>query len=158
MVSDAYTHEIVGWFVGPTLETTYTLEALKMACRGLEKDKVNLIHHSDRGTQYASLLYTGYLKKLNIHISMTHSGDPKDNAIAERINGIIKAEFLSHHQFPDIEQVCSRTAQAVEFYNNQRPHRGLDMMTPSQARGKTGVMKKRWKSYKDIYREAVISA
>ncbi|MCD7900674.1 MAG: DDE-type integrase/transposase/recombinase [Bacteroides sp.] len=93
IVRDAYTHEVVGWFVAPTLESIYTLEALKMACERLEEINANLIHHSDRGTQYASLLYTSHLKGLKIQISMTESGDPKDNAIAERINGILKTEF-----------------------------------------------------------------
>lgn len=157
IVTDAYTHEVIGWFVGPTLESIYTLEALKMACKCLEGTTIDLIHHSDRGTQYASLLYTSHLKGLKIQISMTESGDPKDNAIAERINGILKTEFLNHHQFADIEQVRLKVVQAIEFYNNQRPHRSLDMITPVQAKEKTGIIKKRWKSYKDNYREAVIS-
>ncbi len=156
IVTDAYTHEIVGWFVGPTLESIYTLEALKMACTRLEGTDINLIHHSDRGTQYASLLYTSHLKGLNIQISMTQSGDPKDNAVAERINGILKTEFLNHYQFKDITQVRLRVDQAIDFYNNQRPHRSLDMMTPIQVREKTGKIKKRWKSYKDNYREEYV--
>lgn len=153
IVTDAYTHEVVGWFVGPTLESVYTLEALKMACTRLEGTHIKLIHHSDRGTQYASLLYTAYLKGLNIQISMTESGDPKDNAVAERINGILKTEFLNHHHFAGIMQVRNTVMQAVDFYNNQRPHRSLDMMTPVQTRQTTGRIKKRWKSYKDSYRE-----
>lgn len=153
IVTDAYTHEIVGWFVGPTLESTYTLKALKMACIRLKGTDIELIHHSDRGTQYASLLYTSYLKGLKIQISMTQSGDPKDNAIAERINGILKTEFLNHYQFSNMVQVRNRVSQAVDFYNNHRPHRSLDMMTPVQTKQKTGVIKKRWKSYKDNYRE-----
>lgn len=156
IVTDAYTHEIVGWFVGPTLESIYTLEALKMACTRLEGTDINLIHHSDRGTQYASLLYTSHLKGLNIQISMTQSGDPKDNALAERINGILKTEFLNHHSFKDIAQVRLKVKQAIGFYNNQRPHRSLDMMTPVQARERTGLIKKRWKSDKDKYREEYI--
>lgn len=154
LVSDAYTHQILGWRLAPTLEATYTLEALKIALRGLDKKESNLIHHSDRGVQYASLLYTSYLKKWKIKISMTQGGDPKDNAIAERINGILKTEFLNHYHFHNPEQVRQRVEQAVDFYNNRRPHRSLDMLTPLQARECTGVIKKRWKSYKDNYRQA----
>lgn len=152
IVSDAYTHEILGWCVAPTLEATYTMEALRMACQRIDKQQVDLIHHSDRGVQYASMLYTSYLKEWKIKISMTQSGDPKDNAIAERINGIIKSEFLSHYHFENRSQVCQRMEVTVDFYNTRRPHRSLDMMTPVQVRDKTGVVRKRWKSHKDKYR------
>lgn len=156
IVTDTYTHEVVGWFVSSTLEAVYTLEALKMACKPLEGTNINLIHHSDRGCQYASILYTSYLKGLGIQISMTQGGDPKDNAVAERINGILKTEFLNHHRFDGITQVHEKVKRAVDFYNNHRPHRSLDMMTPAQAKEKTGGIKKRWKSYKDSYRKESI--
>ncbi|MFR9529531.1 MAG: DDE-type integrase/transposase/recombinase, partial [Rikenellaceae bacterium] len=82
---DAYSHKIVGWAVGPTLETLYPLEALEMALSGVDKDDCRgLIHHSDRGCQYCSHAYIKELKVHNIKISMTQSGDPLENAIAER--------------------------------------------------------------------------
>lgn len=87
---------------------------------------------------------------------MTQRGNPKDNAIAERINGILKTEFLNHHRFRNMEQAGLSVNRAIDFYNNQRPHRSLDMMTPRQAREKVGRIKKRWKSYKDSYREECI--
>lgn len=158
LVCDAYTHEIIGWFVAPTLEALYTLEALKMACQGLREDKPMLIHHSDRGVQYACMLYTSYLKERNITISMTQSGDPKDNAIAERVNGILKTEFLNHYQYENITQLRRRVEQAIGFYNKQRPHRSLDMMTPVEVREKTGAIKKRWTCYKDAYRVAAVNS
>lgn len=154
LVSDAYTHEILGWCVAPTLEAVYTLKALNMACQKIDKEKVDLIHHSDRGVQYASGQYTSYLKERKIRISMTQTGDPKDNAIAERINGIIKYEFLNHCHFENLSQAAAKMEQIVEFYNTKRPHRSLDMMTPEQVRNKTGIVKKRWKSHKDNYRQA----
>lgn len=157
LITDAYNHEIKGWHIAPSLETEYALEALKMACRGLNEKKENLIHHSDRGCQYASQLYTLYLKEQKIHISMTQSGDPKDNAIAERVNGIIKTEFLNHYQLKDIKHARRQVKEAIEFYNRQRPHRSLDMMTPQQAQEKQGVIRKRWKCYKDSYRQAEVS-
>jgi len=95
LILDAYTEEIVGWSVGPTLETTYPVEALKKALRRVEgQQDVNLIHHSDRGCQYASQEYVSLLKQYGIRISMTERGEPKDNAQAERINNTIKNELL----------------------------------------------------------------
>lgn len=152
LVTDAYTHEIVGWYVGPTLEATYTLEAFKQAANGLKDDQLEgLIHHSDRGVQYACTAYPSELKKRKIQISMTQSGDPKDNAIAERVNGILKGEFLNHHTFEHIDQVRLAVDKAVAFYNYKRPHRSLDMKTPVQARVLTGLVNKKWKSYREEY-------
>ena len=95
LILDAYTEEIIGWSVGPTLDTDYPMEALRMALRRIEgKDEVNLIHHSDRGCQYACREYVGMLRKHGIRVSMTESGDPKDNAQAERINNTMKNELL----------------------------------------------------------------
>ena len=81
LVLDAYTEEIVGWGVGPTLETCYPIEAIKMAMKRIEgRNDIELIHHSDRGCQYASSEYIRRLEGKNIRISMTESGNPKDNA------------------------------------------------------------------------------
>ncbi len=112
-----------------------------------------LIHHSDRGVQYANFGYINELRQKGIRISMTQNGDPKENAIAERVNGILKKEFLNQYSFQTIEQVRQAVQEAVTFYNTKRPHRSLDMLTPEQAYGKTGVIKKRWRSYKDKYRD-----
>ena len=91
LITDSYSHKIVGWAVGPTLETVYPLEALKMALATIDDDTASrLIHHSDRGCQYCSNEYVSELKKRHVNISMTQSGDPLENAIAERANGILK--------------------------------------------------------------------
>lgn len=95
LILDAYTEEIVGWSVCPTLEATYPVEALKMALRRIdEKSGIRLIHHSDRGCQYASSDYVNLLNDGHIRISMTESGDPKDNAQAERVNNTVKTNSL----------------------------------------------------------------
>ncbi len=152
LVTDAYNREIIGAYVGPTLETKYTIEALREAYQKLDSEEItDLIHHSDRGVQYASFMYTDELKTNGIKISMTENGDPKDNAIAERINGILKQEFLNHYEFATIDEVRRVVRQAVEFYNTQRPHRSLDMLTPEQASEKRGYLHKHWISYKDKY-------
>jgi len=151
LVTDYYTKEIIGWGVGETLETKFAIEALGMALGRLGgKPAVDLIHHSDRGVQYASYDYTMLLKKHHIKISMTECGDPKDNAVAERVNGIIKNELLMGMAFFSIEEVRSALKVAIDFYNNERPHMSLDWKTPAEAALCTGELKKKWKSYREI--------
>ena len=148
MVLDAYTEEIIGWSVGPTLETAYPLEALAMALRRIDGLQVALIHHSDRGCQYASREYVGRLRDRGISISMTEGGDPKDNAQAERVNSTVKNELLKGMVFRDIRDVRRAVSRAVDFYNNERPHMSLDMMTPAEASSRTGEIAKRWMSHR----------
>ena len=151
LILDAYTEEIVGWSVGPTLETAYPVEALKMALKRIDGMKeINLTHHSDRGCQYASSEYIKLLEKQHIKISMTESGDPKDNAQAERINNTMKNELLKDIRFVCIEDVKSAVSCAVDFYNNERPHMSIDMMTPAEAALHEGEIAKRWRSYRTI--------
>ena len=128
LILDAYTEEIVGWSVGPTLETAYPLKALKMALKRISgKKDIELIHHSDRGCQYASSDYIKLLNDNHIHISMTESGDPKDNAQAERINSTMKNELFKDIRFSRIAEVATAVARAVDFYNNERPHMTLEI-------------------------------
>lgn len=153
LITDAYSHEIIGWQVGKTLETKFTSEALKMAFSHLveadEETISNLIHHSDRGIQYASVEYILLLKERGIKISMTENGNPKDNAIAERINETIKVEFLKDIQFRSIAEVKAAVSKAIEFYNNERPHMSNNMMPPAEAAKCNGELKKWWHSYRD---------
>ena len=153
LITDAYSHEIIGWQVGRTLETKFTSEALKMALQrleGLDTETVGgLIHHSDRGIQYASREYVSLLEEKGIKISMTENGNPKDNAIAERVNETIKVEFLKDFRFRSIREVRTAVAKAVDFYNNRRPHMSNDMMTPAEAAECNGELKKWWRSYRD---------
>ena len=149
MILDAYTEEIIGWSIGPTLETMYPLEALRMALARIEGlDCPDLIHHSDRGCQYASGEYIKLLNDNQIRISMTERGDPKDNAQAERINNTMKNELLKDMRFRNIEEVKTAVANAVDFYNNERPHMSIDMMTPTQAACCEGELNKWWVSYR----------
>ena len=95
LITDAYTHEIVGWSLHDTLDTEGPLRAMKMAIANYGVYGLNgVIHHSDRGCQYCSRDYVNVLKQYNIRISMTDKGDPYENAIAERVNGILKTEWL----------------------------------------------------------------
>lgn len=150
MILDAYSEEIVGWSVGRTLDTEYPMAALRMALKRIGGDEVNLIHHSDRGCQYASREYVNTLIEHGIRISMTESGDPKDNAQAERINNTMKNELLKGKIFGSIEDVIAAVALAVDFYNHRRPHMSVGMMTPSEAATTTGDRDMRWISYRHL--------
>jgi transposase InsO family protein len=144
LILDAYTEEIVGWSVGPTLETSYPIESLGKALKRIEGEKhIDLIHHSDRGCQYASNEYIAALKQYGIRISMTENGDSKENAQAERINNTMKNELLKDIVFHNIEEVKAAVSVAVDFYNNERPHMSIDMMTPAEAVGYSGEIAKR---------------
>lgn len=150
LILDAYTEEIVGWSVGPTLSTQYPVEALRMALKRIEgAENISLIHHSDRGCQYASSEYVKLLKDHHIRISMTETGDPKDNAQAERINNTMKNELLKGMKFSCIEEVIAAVSRAVDFYNNERPHMSINMMTPAQAAFYEGSIEKMWFSYRE---------
>lgn len=109
-----------------------------------------LIHHSDRGVQYASRSYTEILKKHEISVSMTQTGNPKDNAQAERINSTVKNELLKGLVFTSIDQVRKAVDKAFDFYNNRRPHMSIDYMTPAEAHKMGSAPKERWVSYRKM--------
>ena len=151
LVTDYYTKEIIGYSVGDTLETKHTLKALEMALGHYEgNDLSGLIHHSDRGVQYASYAYTERLRGHGIGISMTENGNPKDNAVAERVNNTIKNELFKGMSFFTVDEVKAALRTAVDFYNNERPHLSLDGMTPCQASRTTGEIQKNWISFREI--------
>jgi len=144
LVTDAYSRKIVGWCLWHDLTSEGALNALKMAISG-EGVKQNLIHHSDRGIQYCCTDYVNYLKGSNISISMTENGDPYENAIAERVNGILKNEYDLNETYPDYHAALEATKVAVYKYNNKRPHRSVDFMLPVDAHKESGPLKKHWK-------------
>ena len=123
------------------------VEVLSVIDKG--NDLSQLIHHSDRGVQYASCQYTGLLKQYNIQISMTETGNPKDNAVAERVNNTIKNELLKGMSFTSISEVLVAVKAAIRFYNEERPHLSLDGLTPREAAKKRGEIDKRWISYRE---------
>jgi putative transposase len=122
-----------------------------MALKSLP-EKHRLIHHSDRGVQYCSYDYVELLKKQHVRISMTQTGDPLDNAIAERVNGILKSELLENI-YPDINTSRDEVAKAISTYNFLRPHSSIDMLTPVDAHVMEGFIKKRWKNYYAVKKE-----
>lgn len=148
LITDAYSHKIVGYNVATTLEAIESKAALEQALPDLLMGQASqLIHHSDRGIQYCSHEYVKLLQDNNIKISMTEDGDPRDNAIAERINGILKNEYLSHYNVNTIEQAKIVLKEAVNLYNNERPHLSVDYLTPEYVHSTSCTTKKRWKNY-----------
>ena len=157
LILDAYTEEIVGWSVGPTLDTEYPLRALDMALeriRDIPREQQTLIHHSDRGVQYASKRYVELLARHGISISMTEDGNPKENPQAERINNTMKNELLKGMVFASITEVVTAVSAAVQFYNEERMHMSIDMMTPREAASHTGELKKHWRSLRQEHIKA----
>jgi transposase InsO family protein len=146
LVTDAYSHKIVGWCLSDTLEAEYTLEALRMAIGQATADELKgLIHHSDRGVQYCCNAYTDELKKYGIRISMTEDYKPTDNAIAERVNGILKTEVIyRERRFKTIGDARERIASFISFYNDQRPHASIGMKVPSVVHTEQGMQKRLW--------------
>ncbi|MDB5088435.1 MAG: Integrase catalytic region [Mucilaginibacter sp.] len=144
LVTDAYSRKIVGFCMNKDLSAEGPFTALEMALKGRTGD-TSLIHHSDRGSQYCSDSYVSLLKSAGINISMTQSGDPRDNAIAERVNGILKQELLEE-VYPNIKQAQSSAEIAIDTYNRLRPHSSVDMLTPDKAHMQTGPIKRRWRS------------
>jgi putative transposase len=146
LITDAYSRKIVGWSIGETLEAKHTVQALKMALKQLPKGVKNVYHHSDRGVQYCCDQYIRILKKHKFRISMTETGNPRDNAIAERVNGILKTEW-NLYQLSSHNQAIKNIKKAISNYNNNRPHMSIDMLTPQMAHLKQGQLNKLWKNY-----------
>ena len=133
LITDAYSKKIVGWFIADNLEAKHTIRALEMALKQLPSTIDNIYHHSDRGVQYCSDVYVKLLKKYNFLISMTASGDPRDNAIAERVNGILKDEWLNDLNFITKQEARRYINKIIRIYNIERPHGSIDMLTPEKA-------------------------
>ena len=144
-ITDAYSRKVVGFNVNDRMDAAFCVQALQQALAQLPEQH-QLIHHSDRGLQYCSKAYTDILTARGIRISMTQTSDPRDNAIAERVNGIFKDEFEMNRTFDSLEQARSEIARMVETYNEQRPHGSCDNLTPKVAHHKQGVLDKTWTS------------
>lgn len=131
-LTDAFSHKIVGYHVAETLEAVECVKALKMALNGLTEPPDFLIHHSDRGLQYCSSEYVSLLEKHSIQISMTETGSPYDNPKAERINGIIKGEYLEGRQIKSYAEAKAELKRVVELYNTDRPHMSIGYLVPEK--------------------------
>jgi putative transposase len=132
IVTDAYSKKIMGYYVANNMNTESSVRALRMAVRQRKNKKTPLIHHSDRGLQYCANDYQNVLSENGILPSMTQNSDPYENAVAERINGILKQEFMIDKYNQDLDIMKCIVKEAIKTYNQQRPHHSNYMLTPDQ--------------------------
>lgn len=158
LITDAYSRKIIGYDLSTNMEAANGIKALEMAINQLPEEmrklinnpKVTdsgLIHHSDRGSQYCCKEYVTILDKTKIAISMTENGDPKENALAERVNGILKTEWLYYQPLYEHAELKLKVEEIIFIYNTCRPHSSIDMNTPEQAHLTEGLFTKLWSYY-----------
>lgn len=147
LITDAYSRKIMGFCFRMDMSAQGCLAALQMALNNRQYPKQSLIHHSDRGSQYCSSHYIGLLAKNNIAVSMTENGDPYENALAERMNGIIKNEFNLYQSTSCFDDCYEKVRISIKAYNEDRPHGSCNMLTPQQAHQNKGKLIKKWKTY-----------
>lgn len=131
LITDKYSRKILGWHLSESLSIEGNLKALKIALQSCKQTE-GIIHHSDRGIQYCSTPYTDMLKKHKILISMTEENHCYENGLAERVNGILKNEYLLNSRFNNFKQAQQACFQAIDMYNTRRPHWALNLKTPQQ--------------------------
>lgn len=146
LITDAYSRKIVGWDLSRDLSAAGALRALRMALRALPEG-TSLIHHSDRGVQYCHSGYVKELEKRNILISMTESGDPLENAIAERVNGILKSEWIDKRRLKSWDDAQVYIEKIIGLYNNERPHQSISYLTPDLVHRSGVTTERQWKNY-----------
>ncbi len=137
LITEMYSRMIIGYDVSESLSIESSLRALRHAIKKIKATK-GMIHHSDRGIQYCSNDYTKLLKRRGIKISMAEKGNPYENAVAERVNGILKIEFLLEQRFRTKDQARRFVREAIKIYNEERPHMSIGYEIPAErySRGK----------------------
>jgi transposase InsO family protein len=146
LVTDAYSKRIVGYDLSNSLNVQGSLNALEMALKDKQNNELPLIHHSDRGLQYCSNEYQNLLRENNIETSMTEKYDPYENAVAERVNGILKQEFGISKNNLSLEQKRTLVKQSIKIYNQERPHLSNSMLTPNQMHKQSEIKMKTYKT------------
>ena len=145
LITDAYSRKIVGFHVSDDMKVSSAVVALKKALLQKPQDTI-VMHHSDRGIQYCSTEYVALLKQHNALISMTQSGDPLENAIAERVNGILKTELISSY-YATIDLAAQHIFRCIIIYNYKRRHSSLNWQIPAIVHQQKGPQIRRWKNY-----------
>lgn len=145
LITDVYSKQIMGYHLAENMKVESATEALKNALSNRRYPGRELIHHSDRGFQYCSPDYISMLQENGIRPSMTTRYDPYENAVAERVNGILKDEFDVGGTFQDPSMAMRETKTAIGIYNYERPHRSCQMMTPWEAHRWGRYELKKWK-------------
>jgi putative transposase len=131
LITDAWSRKVVGYTLEENMEAVTVAQALTMALES-KNPKSNPMHHSDRGIQYCSTLYTTICKENGLRISMTENGDPYENALAERMNRTFKDELGLGGKLPSKNAARSVVKEAIPLYNTRRPHLSLSMRTPAE--------------------------
>ena len=150
LITDAYSKKIVGYNIADNLNTQSSLMALKLAIKQRKNKEIPLIHHSDRGLQYCANKYQKLLSKNDIQPSMTQNSDPYENAVAERINGILKQEFSIDKYNKDLTIMKQIIKETVAIYNEKRPHLSNHMLTPNQMHQQSKIQMKTYKTKNSI--------
>lgn len=145
LITDAYSRKIVGFHVSDDMRVTSAIVALQKAIDQKPPDAI-VIHHSDRGLQYCSSDYVALLKTHHAKISMTQNGDPYENAMAERVNGILKSELISE-SYADLKAAMQHIARCITVYNYKRVHSSLNWQIPDKVHTQQGPQIKKWKNY-----------
>ena len=145
LITDAYSRKIVGFHVSDDMRVSSAIVALQKAIDQKPADAI-VIHHSDRGLQYCSNDYVALLKAHHAHISMTQNGDPYENAMAERVNGILKSELISE-SYTDLNAAMQHIARCITVYNYKRVHSSLNWQIPDKVHSQQGPQIKKWKNY-----------
>ncbi|WP_207533483.1 IS3 family transposase, partial [Desertivirga arenae] len=153
LITDAYSKQIMGYELCSNMEASSTLKALDMAISKRKYPQAELIHHSDRGLQYCSKLYVDHLLDNNIQISMTESGSPYDNAVAERLNGILKEEFGLGQRLNSLEEAQYLAIESIDIYNCLRPHLSCQMLTPRKMHSQQNREVKTYKKTSNIFED-----
>jgi putative transposase len=153
LITDAFSRKIMGYCFRADMLALGCIEALQMALDNRSYSQQHLIHHSDRGSQYCSKDYVDILGSEHISISMTECGDPYENALAERMNGILKGEFNLYGSSVSFELTYQKIRDSIQAYNELRPHGSCDYLTPSLAHEQTNRLKKRWMKYQSKWQK-----
>lgn len=153
LITDAYSKQVMGHELCSNMEASSTLKALHMAISKRKYPGADLIHHSDRGLQYCSKLYIDYLVNHNIQISMTESGSPYDNAVAERMNGILKQEFGLGQRMNNLQEAQYLAMESIDIYNCLRPHLSCRMLTPQHMHTQQKIEVKTYKKTSNIFED-----
>lgn len=153
LVTDAYSKQIMGYTLSKDLKAESTQKALQMAFRNRMYPDKPLLHHSDRGLQYCSSIYIDELRAHDCQISMTQDGSPYDNAVAERVNGILKGEFYCDEKFENEKIAQQHIAQSIMIYNTKRPHLSCSMLTPIQMHQQQNIIVKKWNKKTSLFKK-----
>lgn len=156
LITDAYSRKIVGFHVSDNMRVDSAVFALEKALEQKPDDAI-VIHHSDRGIQYCSNEYVRLLQQHHALISMTQNGDPYENALAERVNGILKTELIAA-SYPSIKEASIHIARCITIYNYRRVHSSINYQVPHKVHSQQGPQDKRWKNYNKHKKEVVMAA